>query len=96
MPASPHYERFTLIEDDVAIEVVALAHQELDGRECVLVVPASAFDDPDPDMDAWIRTVVVDDRGARRLEDVPDDLVDRAWDTMEDVLTLTFSGQEPA
>ncbi len=95
MPASPHLERFTLTEDDRAIDVVALTHQDLDGVECVLLVREDAFDDPDPDMDAWVMAVEDDPRGGRRLAELPEELVDRAWETVEDLLSLTFS-EEPS
>lgn len=92
MPASPHLERFTLVDEGTPRDVVAVAHHTLNEQELVLVVPEAAFDDPSDDMDAWVRAVVADPRGGRALTDVPDELVDPAWDVFEDVLSLNFSG----
>lgn len=94
MPASPHLERFTLVDEGDTHEVVAIAHHTLDGQELVLVVPEAAFDEPDPDMDAWVRAVVDDPRGGRALGDVPDALVDPAWEVFEQALSLTFASAE--
>ncbi len=90
MPASPHFERFTLIDEGESITVVAIAHQDFDGTEVVMLVDELAFDEPKPDMDAWLRVVAVDDRGERQLQDVPDALVDPAWAAFESSLSLNY------
>ena len=96
MPASPHLERFSLVEDDVTHDVVAIAFHTLADHELALVVPEAAFDDPSDDMDAWVRTIVEDPRGGRALGDVPDELVDPAWDVFESALSLQMSGEPGA
>lgn len=93
MPASPHLERFTLIEDGVSHDVVAVAHHTLQGQELALVVPESSFDDPSDDMDAWVRAIVEDPLGGRSLAEVADELVDPAWEVFEDALSLDYSAQ---
>lgn len=94
MPANPHLERFVLVEDGVTHDVVALAHHKEGDHELVLVVPESAFDDGADDMDAWVREVVPHPRGGRALAEVPEDLVDAAWDAFDDALQLQESGGE--
>jgi len=92
VPANPHLERFTLVDDDGrTLDVVAVAHHTLEGQELVLIVPEEAFDDDQDDMDAWVRAVVGDPLGGRTLADVPDELVDRAWDAFDEALSLQGS-----
>lgn len=95
MPASPHLERFTLDDDGQQVDVVAIALDDFDGTELALLVPTDAFDDPSPDMDAWVRSVRTDARGERVLGEVPDDLIDPAWERFEAVLSLTFATDAP-
>ena len=91
MPASPHLERFTLDDDGTSVDVVAIAHHQLEGHELVLLVREDAFDSPGDDMDAWVRAAVQVD-GTRQLADPPDAVVDPTWEVFEEVLSLTFSG----
>ena len=89
MPANPHLERFTMTDEDgTSVDVVAVAHHTIEGVALVLVAPEDAFDDEHDDMDAWVRAVVTDELGARALGDVPDELVDSAWDAFDEALSL--------
>lgn len=93
MPLSPHFERFTLVDEGRSVEVALIAAHRFGDREIALLVPADADEQPGDETDAYIRERVPAEEGDELVEIDDDALVDEAWDYFESQLEL---GEEEA